>query len=74
MSIKQYYVKIILKIIYKKVFIMTENRKWFKGSRDRGLFPSKVTYINNENKEYLKINNLIRLIKNNENFMASWNL
>ena len=41
---------------------MIENRKWFKGSRDRGLITFKFIYINTHNEENLKKNNLINLI------------
>ena len=33
---------------------MIENRKWFKGSRDRGLITFKFIYISTHNEENLK--------------------
>ena len=50
---------------------MIENRKWFKGSRDRGLITFKLIYINTHNKENLKRNNLIKLITDNKDLKAS---
>ena len=50
---------------------MIENRKWFKGSRDRGLITFKFININTHNEENLKRNNLIKLIRYKENLMAS---
>ena len=50
---------------------MIENRKWFKGSRDRGLIPFKFIYISTYNEENLKRNNLIKLITDNEDLKAS---
>ena len=50
---------------------MIENRKWFKGSRDRGLITFKFIYINTDNEENLKINNLIKLITDKEDLKAS---
>ena len=49
---------------------MIENRKWFKGSRDRGLISFKFIYINIHNEENLKKNNLINLITDNEDLKA----
>jgi len=49
---------------------MIENRKWFKGSRDRGLFTFKFIYINTHNEENLKKNNSIKLITDNEDLRA----
>ena len=50
---------------------MIENRKWFKGSRDRGLITFKFININTNNEENLKRNNLIKLITDNEDLKAS---
>ncbi len=50
---------------------MIENRKWFKGSRDRGLITFKFIYISTNNEENLKRNNLIKLITDNEDLKAS---
>ena len=50
---------------------MIENRKWFKGSRDRGLITFKFIYISTYNEENLKRNNLIKLITDNEDLKAS---
>ena len=50
---------------------MIENRKWFNGSRDRGLITFKFIYINTHNEENLKKNNLINLITDNEDLKAS---
>ena len=33
---------------------MIDNRKWFKGSRDRGLITFKFIFINTHNEEFLK--------------------
>ena len=49
---------------------MIENRKWFKGSRDRGLITFKLIYINTHNEKNLKKNNLIKLITDNEDLKA----
>jgi len=50
---------------------MIENRKWFKGSRDRGLNTFKFIYIKTHNEENLKRNNLIKLITDNDDLKAS---
>ena len=50
---------------------MIENGKWFKGCRDRGLITFKFIYISTHNEENLKRNNLIKLITDKENLMAS---
>ena len=50
---------------------MIENRKWFKGSRDRGLITFKFIYINTHNEEFLKKNKSIKLIKDHEDLKAS---
>ena len=50
---------------------MIENRKWFKGSRDRGLITFKFININTHNGENLKRNNLIKLITDNDDLKAS---
>ena len=50
---------------------MIENRKWFKGSRDRGLITFKCIYISTYNEENLKRNNLIKLITDNDDLKAS---
>ena len=50
---------------------MIENRKWFKGSRDRGLITLKFIYIRTHNEENLKRNNLIKLITDNDDLKAS---
>ena len=50
---------------------MIENRKWFKGSRDRRLYDFKVIYKNTDNEENLNKNNLIKLLRNNEEVIAS---
>ena len=50
---------------------MIENRKWFKGSRDRGLITFKLIYISTHNEENLKRNNLIKLITDNDDLKAS---
>jgi len=50
---------------------MIENRKWFKGSRDRGLITFSFINIDTHNKEYLKRNNLIKLITDNDDLKAS---
>ena len=50
---------------------MIENRKWFKGSRDRRLITFKFININTHNEENLKRNNLIKLITDNEDLKAS---
>tara|TARA_B100000579_G_scaffold435233_1_gene457987 strand:+ start:788 stop:940 length:153 start_codon:yes stop_codon:yes gene_type:complete len=50
---------------------MIDHRKWFKGSRDRGLITFKFIYINTHNEENLKRNNLIKLITDNDDLKAS---
>ena len=50
---------------------MIENRKWFKGSRDRGLITLKFIYINTHNEENLRRNNLITSKIDNEDLKAS---
>jgi len=50
---------------------MINNRKWFKGSRDRGLITFKLIYINTHNEENLKNNILIKLITDNEDLKVS---
>ena len=50
---------------------MIENRKWFKGSRDRVINTIHIRCINSDNEENLKIFNLKTLIKNEENLIAS---
>ena len=50
---------------------MIENRKWFKGSKDRGLNAIKVRHINSDNEENLEKYNLVTLIRNEENLIAS---
>ena len=50
---------------------MIENRKWFKGSRDRVLSTIQVRYINSHNEENLKKIKLIKLIRIEENLIAS---
>ena len=55
----------------KSFFIMIENRKWFKGSRDRGLITFKFININTHNEENFKRNNLIKLITDNDDLKAS---
>ena len=50
---------------------MIENRKWFKGSRDRGLITFKFINISTYNEENLKRNNLIKLITDNDDLKAS---
>ena len=49
---------------------MIDNRKWFKGSRDRGLIPFKFIFINTHNAEFLKKNS-IKLITDHEDLKAS---
>ena len=49
---------------------MIENRKWFKGSRDRGLITFKFIYINTHNEESLK-NSSIKLLTDHEDLKAS---
>ena len=49
---------------------MIDHRKWFKGSRDRGLITFKFIYINTHNEENLKKNNLINLIIDIEDLKA----
>ena len=49
---------------------MIDHRKWFKGSRDRGLITFKFININTHNEEFLK-NNSINLIKDHEDLKAS---
>ena len=50
---------------------MIENRKWFNGSRDRGLITFKFIYNSTHNEENLKRNNLIKLITDNDDLKAS---
>ena len=50
---------------------MIDDRKWFKGSRDRGLITFKFININTHNEENLKRNNLIKLITDNDDLKAS---
>ena len=50
---------------------MIENRKWFKGSRDRGFITFKIIYISTHNEENLNRNNLIKLITDNDDLKAS---
>ena len=50
---------------------MIENRKWFKGSKDRGLISFKFICINNHNEEFLKKNNSIKLITDHKDLKAS---
>ena len=50
---------------------MIENRKWFKGSRDRGLITFNFICINNHNEEFLKKINSIKLKSDHEDFKAS---
>ena len=50
---------------------MIENRKWFKGSRDRVINTIHIRYINSDNEENLQINNLIKLITDKEDLKAS---
>ncbi len=49
---------------------MIENRKWFKGSRDRRLITFKFISINTHTDENLKRNNLIKLITGNDDFQS----
>ena len=50
---------------------MIENRKWFKGSRDRGLITFKFIYINTHNEIFLKKYNSIKLLTDHEDLKAS---
>ena len=50
---------------------MIENRKWFKGSRDRRLYAFKVIHKNTDSEENLKKNNLNKLLRNHEEIIAS---
>jgi len=50
---------------------MIENKKWFKGSRERVINTIHVRYINSDNEENLKNFKLIKLIRNEENLIAS---
>ena len=50
---------------------MIENKKWFKGSRDRGINTFKFININTHNEKNLKENKLVNLIKHNEDLIAS---
>jgi len=50
---------------------MIENRKWFKGSKDRGLITFKFICINTHNEEFLKKNNSIKLITDHKDLKAS---
>ena len=50
---------------------MIENRKWFKGSRDRVLITFKFININTHNEENFKRNNLIKLITDYDDLKAS---
>ena len=50
---------------------MIKNRKWFKGSRDRVINAIHVRYINFDNEENLRKFKLIKLIRNEENLIAS---
>ena len=50
---------------------MIENRKWFKGSRDRVINTIHVRFINSDNEENLKKFKLLKLIRNEDNLIAS---
>ena len=50
---------------------MIENRKWFKGSKDRGLITFKFICINTNNEEFSKKNNSIKLITDHKDLKAS---
>ena len=50
---------------------MIENRKWFKGSKNRGLITFKFIYINSHNDKFLKRNNSIKLITDHKDLKAS---
>ena len=50
---------------------MIENRKWFKGSKDRGLLTFKFICINTHNEEFSKKNNSIKLITDQKDLKAS---
>ena len=50
---------------------MIENRKWFKGSRNRGLNNINLLTINHENKKIYKEDNCIKFKNNNEDLIAS---
>ena len=49
---------------------MIDNRKWFKGSRNRGLITFKFIFINTRNEEFLKKNS-IKLITDHGDLKAS---
>ena len=50
---------------------MIENKKWFKGCRDRLLNDLTIRHINSDKEENLKKFNLIKLIRNEEDLIAS---
>ena len=50
---------------------MIERRKWFKGSRDRGLIALRLICINTYNEEFLKKNNSLKLKTAHEDLKAS---
>ena len=50
---------------------MIENRKWFKGCRDRGLNTINFRHGNYVNEEKSKKYSLIKLRRNEENLIAS---
>tara|TARA_Y100001933_G_scaffold77420_1_gene78639 strand:- start:166 stop:318 length:153 start_codon:yes stop_codon:yes gene_type:complete len=50
---------------------MIENKKWFKGCRDRVINTIHTRYINSDNEENLKINNLIKFTTDKEDLKAS---